>query len=110
MDKRLAIINELKKQLNGYLVTKTSEHALREKQTPIINYSQLRAQMLCVNVQSGMALDSITFNNSNVYAEFVHNGVLNFHIYPNITEGKESLTKHVEIEEEKRNIILVKAS
>jgi hypothetical protein len=116
MDKRLTFLNRLKKRLNSYIVSGSQKNNSlhQKKQTPITNYSQLRAQMLCENVQSGMALDIITFNTSSVYVEFSKGGTFNFHIYPIINEVSESLTKNSdkdrETEEQKLNYLTVKKS
>jgi hypothetical protein len=113
MDKRLTFLNILKKRLNSYIVSgsKKNNSLHQKKQTPITNYSRLRAQMLCENVQSGMALTKITFNTSSVYAEFSKGGTLNFHLYPIINEVSKSLTEisdeHKDPEEQKLNYLTV---
>lgn len=93
MDKRINFLNRLKKRLNSYIISgsKNKNNLHQKNYVPIINYSMLRSQMLCENVQSGMALGGVTFDSSHAYAEFSRNGKLNFHIYPTIIETREPL-------------------
>ena len=116
MDKRITFLNNLKKRLKSYVVSGSQKNDgfHQKKQIHTINYSLLRAQMLCENVQSGIALDNITFITSRVYAEFSKDRSLNFHIYPNNFELNKSLTEKPdetrESEEQKLSYLTVEKS
>jgi hypothetical protein len=107
VDKRINFLNTLKKRLNAYIIAdKEKKNYLHQKnQISFINHSILQAQMLCENVQSGLALREITFYSSKAYAEFSNDGTLNFHIYPTIKAVRDpykgKLDGHTEIEEQK---------
>ena len=106
MDKRIIFLNNLKKWLGQFTVSENKVNAGLDQtqKAPITNYSRLRAQMLAENVQSGVAFNETSFNNSGVFAEFTNGVELNFHIYPLMSEVDKSLPEdldaHKETEEE----------
>ncbi len=102
MDKRIIFLNNLKKRLDQFTVLDSNVDAIldQEKQAPITNYSRLRAQMLAENVQSGIAFDEISFNNSGVTAEFTNGVEFNFHIYPLMSEVAKSKPEDLDVHKE----------
>ena len=102
MDKRITLLNTLKRKLEQHRSSDNSEYSSLDqtKQAPIVNYSRLRAQMLVENVQSGHAFEASYFNNAGVYAESVEGEKLSFHIYPLISIETKSKTKDLETKEE----------
>ena len=106
MDKRINFLNNLKKLLDQFTVSDSKVNAGLDqpKHIPITNYSRLRAQMLAENVQSGIAFDETSFNNSGVFAESPNGLELYFHIYPIMSKvagsKPEDSDMHKESEEE----------
>ena len=106
MDKRINFINNLKKLLDQFTVSDSKVNAGLDqtKHVPITNFSRLRAQMLAENVQSGIAFDETSFNNSGVFAESANGLELCFHIYPIMSKiagsKPEDSDMHKESEEE----------
>jgi predicted MPP superfamily phosphohydrolase len=109
VDKRIIFLKNLKKQLHQFMVSDNNVNAGLDqtKQSPITNYSRLRAQMLAENVQSGIAFDEISFNNSGVFTEFTNGVELNFHIYPLMSEVAKSMPEDLDVHKktEEKNLL-----
>jgi len=93
MDKRINLLNTLKKRLNNLIPNQNNKKNCKKTSLQNIEYSRLRAILLNEYIQSGMAFDEFTFNKVEAYSEFSDFGEFNFHIYPINTDLPESLER-----------------
>ena len=93
MDKRINLLNTLKKRLNNLIPNQNSKKYSKKTSLQNIEYSRLRAILLNEYIQSGIAFDEFTFNKVEAYSEFSDLGEFTFHIYPINIDVSESLER-----------------
>lgn len=91
MDKRINLLNTLKKRLNDLVYNRNSLN--KDDNTITTEYLRLKSIMLNEHILSGLVFDEYTFNKNKVYAESTKDGKINYHIYP-LIHNEEKQDKH----------------
>lgn len=98
MDKRINLLNTLKKRLNSLVYNQNTLN--KDDNTISTEYLRLKSMMLKEHIWTGLVFDDSLFNKNEVYAETTKDGKLNYHIYPLMNNLEKQYTQEIGIHEE----------
>lgn len=98
MDKRINLLNKLKKRLSGLVYKQNTLN--KDDNTISTEYLRLKSMMLKEHILSGLVFDESMFNKNEVYAEITKEGKLNYHIYPLMNNLEKPVKQEIGISEE----------